>query len=120
LKPSQARFQCSNPKFISNENLIQSERRNFSTVEVDAATTAHHPSSRSKLSNHRRTSTKVFAAEIQIEISVKMALNDILKGMPSMDFGSNDYAMPQEFDFMNLHQNNRVLAVPPYSNVSLL
>jgi hypothetical protein len=49
-----------------------------------------------------------------------MALNDILKGMPSMDFGLNDYAMPQEFDFMNLHQNNRVLAVPPYSNVSSL
>lgn len=48
-----------------------------------------------------------------------MALNDILKGMPSMDFGFKDYAMPQEFDFMNLEQNNRVLAVPPYNNVSL-
>jgi hypothetical protein len=47
-----------------------------------------------------------------------MALNDILKGMPSMDFDIKDYAMPQEFDFMNLNQNNRVLAVPPYNNVS--
>jgi hypothetical protein len=48
-----------------------------------------------------------------------MALNDVLKGMPSMDFEFKDYATPQEFDFMNLHYNNRVLAVPPYSNVSL-
>jgi hypothetical protein len=53
------------------------------------------------------------------KFSVKMALNDILKGMPSMDFGFNEFAPTPELDFMNILKNNRVLAVPPYNNVSL-
>lgn len=47
-----------------------------------------------------------------------MALNDILKQMPSMGYDFNEFAPAPELDFANFHQNNRVLAVPPYKNVS--
>jgi len=47
---------------------------------------------------------------------VKMALNDILKHMPSMGPEYYEYEPAAEFDFMNLNHNNRVLDVPPYDN----
>lgn len=46
-----------------------------------------------------------------------MALNDILKHMPSMGNEFAEFEMPHELDFMNFQQH--VLAVPPYKNVSL-
>lgn len=48
-----------------------------------------------------------------------MALNDILKGMPSMDYGYNEFALPKDLGFADFTQNNRVLDVPPFSHVSL-
>lgn len=48
-----------------------------------------------------------------------MALNDILKNMPSMGFDFPEYAPPEELNFDTSRLNNRVLAVPPYSDVSL-
>lgn len=47
-----------------------------------------------------------------------MALNDILKHMPSMGYDFVENAPPAELDFLSFHQNNRVLAAPPYKNVS--
>ena len=46
-----------------------------------------------------------------------MALNDILKHMPSIGHDFSDYAPSEELDFMNLTQH-KVLAAPPYPNVS--
>jgi hypothetical protein len=48
-----------------------------------------------------------------------MALNGLLKHMPSMGYEMNEFAKPAELDFMNFTQNNRVLAAPPFENVSL-
>lgn len=47
-----------------------------------------------------------------------MALHDILKHMPSMEFDFPEFAPVPELNFSNHLQNNRVLAVPPYKNVS--
>lgn len=47
-----------------------------------------------------------------------MALHDILKQMPSMGYDFSELEPSPELDFINFNQNNRVLAVPPYKNVS--
>jgi len=46
-----------------------------------------------------------------------MALNDILKHMPSINDVFSDFRTCDELSFANLSQN-KVLAVPPYCNVS--
>lgn len=46
-----------------------------------------------------------------------MALNDILKHMPSIGNVLSDYTHCEEVDFLNLTQK-KVLAAPPYKNVS--
>ena len=38
--------------------------------------------------------------------------------MPSMGYDFSELKPAPEMDFMNFHGKNRVLAVPPYSNVS--
>lgn len=47
-----------------------------------------------------------------------MALNDILKRMPAMDYGYDEFAPPKDLGFADFTPNNRVLDVPPFSHVS--
>lgn len=47
-----------------------------------------------------------------------MALNDILKHMPSMGFDFSDFAPEADMDFMGSPHNFRVLDAPPFKNVS--
>lgn len=47
-----------------------------------------------------------------------MALNDILKQMPSMGYDFSEFKPEPELDSMNFLNNKRVLAAPPYNNVS--
>lgn len=46
-----------------------------------------------------------------------MALNDILKHMPSINDAFSDFKSCEELSFANLSQN-KVLSAPPYCNVS--
>lgn len=46
-----------------------------------------------------------------------MALNDLLKGMPSIGDVFSNYEPTAELEFPNLSEY-KVLAAPPYSNVS--
>lgn len=47
-----------------------------------------------------------------------MALNDILKHMPSMGYDFSDFAPEPAMDFMESPHNFRVLDAPPFKNVS--
>lgn len=47
-----------------------------------------------------------------------MALNDILKRMPAMDYGYNEFGAPKDLGFADFLPDNRVLDVPPFSHVS--
>ena len=48
-----------------------------------------------------------------------MALNDILKHMPQMDYERKESAS-KELEVGNFVLDNRILAVPPFKHVSFL
>lgn len=111
-------YACRNFYYI-NFYLSTVRFSNFLFRRFDSLSTPTHKPFGKSLNRPKNHNFKsLISSESSGNCRVKMALNDILKHMPSMGFDFSDFSPEADMDFMGSPQNFRVLEAPPFKNVS--